>query len=344
MPPEAPDTTDLSAWDYPLPDDRIARYPADARDGSRLLLLREDRLAHHQVLDLPDLLAPGDLLVVNDTRVMAARLRGQRQTGAKLELLALDPGPGPVPCMIKNARRLKDGEVITVGGREATVLGRLPDGLFEVDIPGLAELMEAEGELPLPPYLDRTAEALDSDRYQTVFAGPLGAAAAPTAGLHFTPGLLQALEARGIGIARVTLHVGIGTFRPLREEDVQRGELHPERWVVPQATREAILATRARGGRVIAVGTTSTRALESATPPGADVPDATSGTTRLFIRPGRPYRTVDGLFTNFHLPRSSLLMLVAAFTSRERLLSAYRTAVDEGYRFYSYGDAMLVLP
>ena len=340
--PSAP--VDLSAWEYDLPDDRIARYPTEARDGARLMRLGHDRLDHHRVLDLPELLGPDDLLVVNDTRVMAARLQGSRHTGAKLEVLALEPGPGPVPCMVRNARRLKDGERIEVGGGEATVLRRLPDGLFEIDIPDLADRMERAGSLPLPPYLEREAEAADGERYQTIFAGPLGAAAAPTAGLHFSSPLMQSLKDRGVRTSKVTLHVGIGTFRPLREEDVTRGELHPERWSVPQETVDAIVETRARGGRVIAVGTTSTRALESATDEGSRIPAARSGTTRLFIQPGRPFRTVDGLFTNFHLPRSSLLMLVAAFLDRERLLHAYRTAVDEGYRFYSYGDAMLVLP
>ncbi|MCA9569458.1 MAG: tRNA preQ1(34) S-adenosylmethionine ribosyltransferase-isomerase QueA [Myxococcales bacterium] len=344
MVPDPPAPTDLSAWSYDLPPDRIARFPTEARDGARLMVLGRDRLDHRAVVDLPDLLAPGDLLVVNDTRVMAARLPGRRRTGARLEILALAPGPGPVPCMIRNARRLDEGEVIEVAGREAVLVRRLPDGLFEVDIPDLPTVMEEAGSLPLPPYLEREAGPADAERYQTVFAGPLGAAAAPTAGLHFSPALLARLEARGVEVASVTLHVGIGTFRPLREEDVERGELHPEPWTVPEATRDAVIRTRARGGRVIAVGTTSTRALESATPEGSRVPDARSGTTRLFIHPGRPIRTVDGLFTNFHLPRSSLLMLVATFLDRERLLHAYRTAVDEGYRFYSYGDAMLVLP
>lgn len=340
---EPTEPIDLDDWDYALPDDRIARYPTPRRDGARLMVLGGDRLDHRRVVDLPDLLGPDDLLVVNDTRVMAARLPALRRTGAKLEVLALEPGPGPVPCMIRNARRLKDGEIIEIAGNEATVRRRLPDGLFEVDIPGLPELMATSGSLPLPPYLEREAEPADDERYQTVFAGPLGAAAAPTAGLHFSPDLLDRLDARGIQIARVTLHVGIGTFRPLRMEDVERGELHPEPWTVPESTREAIRVTRERNGRVIAVGTTSTRALESAAN-GRSIPEARSGTTRLFLHPGRPIHVVDGLFTNFHLPRSSLLMLVAAFLDRERLLHAYRTAVSEGYRFYSYGDAMLVLP
>jgi S-adenosylmethionine:tRNA ribosyltransferase-isomerase len=339
-----PAPADLSAWDYDLPDGAIARYPTARRDGSRLLHLTHDAIHHRQVVDLPEVLGPDDLMVVNDTRVMAARLRGERTTGAQLEVLALEPGPGPVPCLIKNARRLKDGETILLAGREATVIERLPDGLFAVDIPDLPDLMEQSGELPLPPYLDRMAEPSDTDRYQTVYAGPLGAAAAPTAGLHFTDDLLDRIRATGVRIARVTLHVGIGTFRPLRPEDVVRGELHPEPWSVPEATRTAVQETRERGGRVVAIGTTSTRALEAATPEGANVPEARSGTTRLFLQPGSRLKTVDGLFTNFHLPRSSLLMLVATFTGKDRLFAAYREAIAEGYRFYSYGDAMLWLP
>lgn len=334
----------LDAWDFPLPDTHIARYPADRRDGSRLLVARRGAgVSHHRFTELPDLLQPGDSLIVNNTRVMAARLRGHRRSGAKLELLVLSPGPGPVPCMIRNARRLSPGEVIDVAGSPATVIGRLPDGLFSVDFGDVEERMREHGELPLPPYLGRTAEPTDDERYQTIFAGPLGAAAAPTAGLHFTPAILDALAAREIAVHPVTLHVGIGTFRPLRPEDVERGTLHPEPWTVPEATALALEQTRLQGGRILAVGTTSARTLEAATPKGARSPRAGSGTTTLFLRPGSPIKAVDGLITNFHLPRSSLLMLVAALLGRERLLSAYAEAVDRGYRFYSYGDAMLVL-
>ncbi|MEZ4319783.1 MAG: tRNA preQ1(34) S-adenosylmethionine ribosyltransferase-isomerase QueA [Myxococcota bacterium] len=335
---------ELDAWDFELPEANIARYPADRRDASRLLVVpRAGGVHHHTFADLPSLLEPGDAVVVNDTRVMAARLRGHRSTGAKLEVLVLSPGSGPVPCLIKNARRLAPGEVIEVAGAPATVVGRLPDGLFAVDFGDVASRMEAHGELPLPPYLGRSAEPSDTERYQTIFAGPLGAAAAPTAGLHFTPDVLSALADRGIGVHPVTLHVGIGTFRPLRPEDVERGELHPEPWTVPDSTATALAQVRERGGRIVAVGTTSVRTLESATPDGARSPRAGSGTTTLFLRPGSPLRAVDGLITNFHLPRSSLLMLVATLLGRERLLDTYGLAIRDGYRFYSYGDAMLVL-
>lgn len=334
----------LDAWDYDLPDGLVARYPPERRDGARLMVLGPDRLEHRRFVELPELLTPGDALVVNDTRVMAARLRGRRATGAALELLVLAPGPGPVPCLIRNARRLAVGERIDVAGHPAVVVERLPDGLFSVDLGDAEARMADAGSLPLPPYLHREAEPSDAERYQTVFAGPLGAAAAPTAGLHFTPEVLDRLRERGVGVHPITLHVGIGTFRPLRDEDLARGALHPEPWIVPEPTARALAATRAAGGRVIAVGTTSCRTLEAATPEGARSPRAGAGTTTLFLRPGSPIRAVDGLITNLHLPRSSLLMLVAAFIGRERMFDAYREAVREGYRFFSYGDAMLVLP
>ncbi len=343
----------LAAWDFHLPDEHIARHPADRRDGSRLCVVPPGRapVRHCRFTDLPALLDPGDAIVVNDTKVMAARLPGRRRSGGRLELLVLHPGEqGPTTCMIRNARRLKPGEVIEVAGHDATVVERLPDGLFAVDIPDVTARMEESGQLPLPPYLGRAEEPADRDRYQTIFAGPLGAAAAPTAGLHFTPTVFDALADRGIEVHRVTLHVGIGTFRPLRPEDLDRGELHPEPWTVPESTATALAAVRERGNRIVAVGTTSARTLESATPDGARSPRAGSGVTTLFLRPGRPVRAVDALLTNFHLPRSSLLMLVATLLERgdgidgrEHLLSVYDEAIREGYRFYSYGDAMLVL-
>jgi S-adenosylmethionine:tRNA ribosyltransferase-isomerase len=230
------------------------------------------------------------------------------------------------------------------GGGEARVLGHLGEGRVRVELSDdPARVMAAQGELPLPPYLGRAAEPDDAARYQTVYAGPLGSAAAPTAGLHFTTEQLRDLEAGGVGWATVTLHVGLGTFRPLRAEDVERGALHVERYEVGEATATRIAETRARGGRVIAVGTTSARTLEASTPPGARAPLPGQGETSLFIRPPYAFRSLDGLITNFHLPRSSLLMLVAALVGRERLLSAYAHAIREGYRFYSYGDAMLLL-
>lgn len=340
------DSSALDRWDFDLPSDRIARHPTARRSGSRLLVLDgaappADRLFS----DLPGQLREGDLLVANDTRVMAARLRARRQTGGAVELLLLDPGPGPVRALVRPLKKLKDGESLTLeDGSAATLLDRSEGGLARLEFERHpADVMAETGAAPLPPYLGRDAEETDDERYQTVYAGPLGASAAPTAGLHFDEPLLAVLREAGIGWATVTLHVGLGTFRPLREEDIERGRLHAEPWSVPEATVRAIEDTRARGGRVIAVGTTSVRTLESATPAGAHVPAAGSGTTDLFIQPGYAFRTVDGMITNFHLPRSSLLMLVAAKIGRERLFATYAHAIERGYRFYSYGDAMLLL-
>jgi S-adenosylmethionine:tRNA ribosyltransferase-isomerase len=337
----------LDDWDYELPPDRIARHPAPERAGSRLmrLPLAGGEPEDHVFSALPTLLREGDLLVANDTKVMPARLRAKRRSGGAVEVFLLEPGPGPVKALLRPARRLKEGEVLELaGGGEVIVHGPVGDGIFRVELDrDPVAVMLAQGEMPLPPYLEREASAEDVERYQTVYAGPIGSSAAPTAGLHFTPRVLAELEARGIGFAKVTLHVGIGTFRPLRVEDLERGRLHEEPYFVPDATAAAIARTRASGGRVIAVGTTSARTLEAATAEGASAPAAGWGTTDLFIRPGRAFRVVDGLVTNFHLPRSSLLMLVAALVGRERLLSAYAEAVRRGYRFYSYGDAMLLL-
>ncbi len=335
----------LADWDFDLPEGAIATRPKGRRDSSRLMVLPRagGEPIHHQFSDLPSLLREGDLLVVNNVRVMAARLRAERSTGGRVEVLLLGLGPGPIPCMCKPARRLKVGEVLTAPGGTLTIEALADEeGLLRVTAsPSAQALMEQGGELPLPPYMNRSADEADTERYQTVFAGPLGASAAPTAGLHFTPELLQILGDMGVGIAEVTLNVGIGTFRPLRPEDVERGELHKETYTVPAGTAEAIARTRERGGRVIAVGTTSARTLESAWRNGAVQPG--DDATTLFVRPPYEFQAIDGLITNFHLPRSSLLMLVSSLCSRERLLSAYREAVTEGYRFYSYGDAMLLL-
>lgn len=343
-----PDDADeeLVWWQFDLPTDRIATHPPERRDGARLLVLDRDAgtLRHRMVSDLPDLLREGDLLVANDSRVIPARLRARRASGGHVEVLLLSPQEGRVPCLVRPARRLREGERLLVEGGELELVERPDeDGIATVVAHPSTSAVLAAGEIPLPPYLGRSAEPEDSQRYQTVFAGPAGSVAAPTAGLHLTQELLLRLGGRGIGFATVTLHVGIGTFRPLRAEDVTRGELHPEPWVVPTGTAEAIAATRARGGRVFAVGTTSTRVLETAAQRDGVV-RAGGGTTRLFIRPPWPWRAVDGLLTNFHLPGSSLLMLVGSLVERERLLAAYSEAIRERYRFYSYGDAMLVLP
>lgn len=336
----------LDAWDFALPEDQIARRPAARRSASRLLHLplAGSPNTHHTFTDLPALLEPGDLLVVNDTRVMAARLMARRQSGARVELLVLGVGPGPVRALGRNVRRVKPGDdLILADGGRVRVLD-VEDGTLTLAFARPVEdLLAEQGAMPLPPYLNRDADEQDVVRYQTVYAGPLGAAAAPTAGLHFDEELLGQLERAGIGLARVTLHVGLGTFKPLDEDQLASRRLHEEWFSIPEATALAIAETRAGGGRVVAVGTTTTRALQAATRPGCASPTPGAGSTDIFLAPPDRVPAVDGLITNFHLPRSSLLMLVACLCGRERLLATYREAIASGYRFYSYGDAMLLL-
>lgn len=347
MPPSDPEPIDLREWNFDLPDDRIARRPPERRDGSRLLVVPLDGgpLQDRAFTDLPDLLAAGDRLVANDTRVMPARLAARRATGGQVEILALDPGPGPIRAMVRPARKLKAGDPLTLAdGTVARVVADPVDGIATIALPGEPlDVLERLGSMPLPPYLERPAEDEDRSRYQTVFAREPGSAAAPTAGLHFTPEVLAELAGRGVGLSTVTLQVGIGTFRPLREEDVAAGRLHRERWTVSEAAAAEIAATRAAGGRIVAIGTTAARTLEAATPPGARLPRAGAGETDLFVRPGYEVRAFDALVTNFHLPGSSLLLLVGALIGRERLFAAYHHAIHHGYRFYSYGDAMLLV-
>ena len=341
----------LAAYDYALPPNLIARYADPTRDESRLMDLSGATPAHRRVTDLPALLQPGDVLVVNDTAVMRARLRLRRASGGRVEALLLAPGPGPVPALLKPGGRLRPGELLTLeaptpelAAASLRLISRDPDGDWMVEVsPDPATVMAAVGRVPLPPYLGREDEASDAVRYQTVYAGPLGAVAAPTAGLHLSENALDILAAAGVHVARVTLHVGVGTFRNLRSEDLDRGELHEELFHVPQRTADLVAQARSEGRRVVAVGTTSARTLESAAAPGGLVREG-HGSTRLFIREGYRFQVVDALLTNFHLPRSSLLMLVAAFAGRERVMAAYASAVAEGYRFFSYGDAMFVLP
>jgi S-adenosylmethionine:tRNA ribosyltransferase-isomerase len=338
---------ELAAWEFHLPDSQIARTPSVERDRSRLLVVPREGGAFEdrEFRDLPDILAAGDRIVANDTRVMAARLFGRRATGGEVEILVLSVGPGPVDCLVRPARKVKDGERVRLdGGGEAILRGAGDRWRAEFDRDP-ADVMASQGRIPLPPYLGREDDASDRDRYQTVFAGPLGSCAAPTAGLHVTPAVLDALARRNIDWSTVTLHVGLGTFRPLSAADLETGYLHTEPYVVPDTTARGVAATRAAGGRVIALGTTSCRTLESAAQvvDGAHTLRSGAGTTRLFIRPGYRFRSVDGLITNFHLPRSSLLMLVASLIGRDRLFAAYEHAISRGYRFFSYGDAMLVV-
>ncbi len=337
----------VSPYRFVLPDELVARYPPEVRGTSRLLHLplRGGDLRHERFPALLGHLRPGDRLVVNDTKVLAARVQARRATGGKVELLVLEPGPGAVRALARPAKKLKQGDRLTLrAGGAATVVDESVEGVVRVafdDDP--LHVMAAQGALPIPPYLGRDEEAVDRERYQTVYAADPGSAAAPTAGLHFTEPLLDSLMAKGVGVTRVTLHVGLGTFRPLRPEDLARGRLHQERIVVSERAASELSETRSQGGRVIAVGTTSCRTLEGATPVGARSPEPCDTVTDLFVRPGYRFRCVDGLVTNFHLPGSSLLMLVAALAGRARVLCAYQTAVHHGYRFYSYGDAMLLL-
>lgn len=347
--PREPDDPRLDAYDFTLDDALIARHPPEARDGGRLIDLSGADTRLGWVRELPELVRENDLLVVNDTRVMHARIRARRASGGAVELLLLS-ADDETDALIRPARRIQRGERLRVSDPsgapigEITLLERPAEGPCRVRCaPSAAALMAAAGEVPLPPYLRRAPIPEDAERYQTVYAGAPGAVAAPTAGLHLTEALLAAIAARGAALARVTLHVGAGTFQNLRPEDLDRGLLHEEPYVVPEATAAAVARCRALGGRVIAIGTTSARTLESAALPGRLV-QAGPGRTRLFIQEGYAFGVVDGMLTNLHLPRSSLLMLVSALGGRERVLGAYREAVAARLRFFSYGDAMWLLP
>ncbi len=352
----------LSDFDFELPQECVAQQPAAQRDRARLLVHERatDTSHHREVLDLSEFLRPGDLLVVNDTRVLRARLYARRASGGRIELLLLEPALDAPPswsALVTPARRLRAGERLALEGAPLRVLllarTAHPDGspgmVWRVQLEDAAGValdptlaMERVGHVPLPPYVLRGDDERDAARYQTVYASEPGAVAAPTAGLHFTPELLARLAERGIERAALTLHVGPGTFQPVKSEDVSGHRMHAERYVLPQTTVEAVARTRARGGRVVAVGTTVVRVLESCIGEHGELV-AGRGSTRIFLVPGARFRAVDALFTNFHLPRSTLLMLVCAFAGRERVLRLYREAIAAGYRFYSYGDAMLLL-
>lgn len=332
---------------FDLPEELIAQHPSPQRSGSRLLRVdREDRrLTDCMFRSLPDLLAPGDLLVFNDTRVTKARLRGRRRdTGGLAEILLLERIPGDAwLVMLKPGRRCRPGAVLDLqGGIEATVMEVTGPGRAKISLKAAGELenaLQAAGEVPLPPYIRREAAPEDSERYQTVYADRPGAVAAPTAGLHFDSGILTRLGDRGIGTAMLTLHVGPGTFEPLRHDELDRNTLEPERYVIGEACAAAVSDALAEGRRIIAVGTTSARVLETA---GRGITPS-EGRTSLFIRPPYRFEVVSGLLTNFHLPGSSLLCLVSALTGLPFMHEAYSHAIGAGYRFYSYGDAMLIL-
>ena len=360
LPPEPPPLR-TADFDYALPEALVAQRPARPRDAARLLVLRggEDAAPEDRgVADLPGLLRPGDVLVVNDTGVIPARLRGRRGAARVEILLNRCDGGGLWHALVRNARRLRPGDAVAIEGAEglaARVVGRGADGTamldFGPDQASLAAALERAGEVPLPPYIVRPGgpEAADRDDYQTVFARRPGAVAAPTASLHFTPRLLAALEARGVRRATVTLHVGAGTFLPLRGEDPRAHRLHAEWGEVTEEAAAAINAARVAGGRIVAVGTTALRLLETAAAlgeaGGADPLRPVrpfGGLTDLYLLPGHRFRAADLLMTNFHLPRSTLLMLACAFAGTERVKVAYAHAVARGYRFHSYGDASLL--
>ena len=332
---------------FDLPDALIARRPAPQRSGSRLLHLEgaTGALTDRQFRDLPGLLRQGDLLVFNDTRVIPARLRGHKlESGGKVEvMLERLTGLRTAIVQLRASKPSRPGAVIDLGGGDTLTVVDRDEDFWRVEFNSDAHgIFDRLGEMPLPPYVARAAEPEDRERYQTVYAREPGAVAAPTAGLHFDAAVLQACRDAGAEFACVTLHVGAGTFQPVRVDNIEEHRMHSEWCVVPAATCQAVAAARARGGRVIAVGTTAVRSLESAAASGQLEPYA--GETRLFITPGKRLRVIDAMVTNFHLPESTLLMLVSAFAGREHVLEAYRHAVAQQYRFFSYGDAMFVEP
>ncbi|RLJ63554.1 tRNA preQ1(34) S-adenosylmethionine ribosyltransferase-isomerase QueA [Sulfurisoma sediminicola] len=336
-------TFTLDDFDYHLPPECIAQAPLAERSASLLLVMRGAALDDRAFTDLPDFLVPGDLLVMNDTRVLHARLFGRKDSGGQVEVLVERvTGDDEVLAQVRASKPPKAGGTIHLEEAfDAEVLGREGE-FYRLRFPGDAvELIEHHGRLPLPPYIERAAASADEERYQTVFARERGSVAAPTAGLHFDAPLLERLRQRGAGIAHVTLHVGAGTFQPVRVHELSEHRMHRERYVVPQATVEAIAATRQRGGRVVAVGTTTLRTLESAANADGSI-KVGAGETAIFITPGFAFRVVDVLITNFHLPKSTLLMLVSAFAGMDEIRAAYRHAMESGYRFFSYGDAMLL--
>ena len=366
---------DVTEFDFELPAELIAQLPLAERDAARLLVVQREEaggaLLHRTVRDLPQLLRRGDLLVVNDARVVPARLRGhKRGTGGKVELLLVEPLAPPFPeaesrkpqaesrgppeldwlAIGQSGKPLRAGSEVEIAGLCFGIVENRGGGELRVRLPealrageAIWNFLELHGELPLPPYLERAPDASDRERYQTVFAKQRGAVAAPTAGLHFTSRLLAALQEAGVGLAQVTLHVGPGTFLPVRATRTEDHRMHAERYVVPAETALLHAQTRARGGRAIAVGTTALRTLEAAFDDATSTLRTGPGATSLFITPGYRFRAVDALFTNFHLPKSTLVMLVAAFAGLPRIQHAYAEAVAARYRFFSYGDAMLIV-
>ena len=333
---------------YDLPEELIAQTPLEQRDTSRLMTLERDtgKIEHHHFYDLLSYLKEGDCLILNNSRVLPARLLGQRLPGggACEVLLLIDRGDKTWECLVRPGRKMRTGAKLSFGNGELTaeIVGELEGGnrLVRFDYEGIfLEVLEQLGKMPLPPYIK--AELQDRERYQTVYSKVVGSAAAPTAGLHFTPELLGKIAEKGVGIGYVTLHVGLGTFRPVKEDEITDHEMHSEYCVIPQETADLINRTKANGGCVICVGTTSCRTLESWANEDGTM-EAKGGWTNIYIYPGYKFKVMDGLVTNFHLPESTLIMLVSAFAGRENVLEAYREAVKEQYRFFSFGDAMFL--
>lgn len=338
----------VSDFSFHLPDELIARYPTEERTASRLMHLNGDTgdVTHGQFTDVLDFLQPGDLLVLNDTKVIPARLFGTKESGGKLEVLVermLDEKR--LLAHVRCSRSPKPGARILLEGQVWATMVARHDALFELEVEGdenVLDVLQRLGHMPLPPYIDREDETADRDRYQTVFGEKHGAVAAPTAGLHFDEPLLDAIRSKGVRIETITLHVGAGTFQPVKVDKIEDHHMHGEIIEVTQQVADAVKQTRTNGGRVVAVGTTCVRSLESASQEGEI--KAFSGETHIFIYPGYEFRSVDALITNFHLSESTLIMLVSAFAGRDHVLAAYEQAVAEKYRFFSYGDAMLVTP
>ncbi|MBR2934320.1 MAG: tRNA preQ1(34) S-adenosylmethionine ribosyltransferase-isomerase QueA [Oscillospiraceae bacterium] len=336
-----------SDFNFDLPEELIAQTPLKQRDASRLLTLDKvsGQTGHHHFYELADMLRPGDCLVMNNSRVLPARLIGHRETGGACEvLLLIDRGENVWECLVRPGRKLKPGAKVIFGDGELTgeIVSEVEGGnrLVRFHYEGIfLEVLERLGRMPLPPYIK--AELQESERYQTVYSKVSGSAAAPTAGLHFTPELLEKLEEKGVKLCYVTLHVGLGTFRPVKAENILEHEMHSEYCVIPQETADTINETKKNGGRVICVGTTSCRTIESWA--GEDgIMRASAGWTNIFIYPGYKFKVLDALITNFHLPESTLIMLVSALAGREHVLAAYKEAVEEKYRFFSFGDAMFI--
>lgn len=336
-----------SDFDFYLPEELIAQTPLEKRDSSRLLVLDKNtgEIEHHHFYELPEFLNEGDCLVLNNSRVLPARLIGTRSTGGAVELVLLrDLGEGRWECLSRPGRKTKPGTELVFGSGELTaVVEKVVEGgnrIVRFNYQGIfLEVLESLGKMPLPPYIKE--ELQDPERYQTVYSRELGSAAAPTAGLHFTEELLEKISAKGVKVCYVTLHVGLGTFRPVKEDEIEDHEMHSEFCIIPEDTARAVNETKKNGGRVVAVGTTSCRTIESFAKEDGTL-EPCSGWTDIFIYPGYRFKCLDALITNFHLPESTLIMLVSALAGREHILNAYKTAVEERYRFFSFGDAMFI--